>query len=82
MTVIKYPDIQDSRAKLFTRAEVNPIIGSNANPDKTVVLLTNSNAQYGRTTMFAEYDSRDSTWYVRFASAPNSNVQVTYAVIF
>lgn len=66
---------------MFTRAEVNSMIGRNANPDKTVVLLTNSNAQYGKTTMLAEYDSRDSTWYVRFASAPNSNVQITYAVI-
>lgn len=57
------------------------MFGSNANPDKTAVLLTNSNAQYGKTTMTAEYDGRDSTWYVRFTSAPNSNVQVTYAVI-
>lgn len=81
MTVIQYSDIKDSCAKLLTRAEVNSIIGSNANPDKTVVLLTNSNAQYGHTTMTSEYDGRDSTWYVRFASAPNSNVQVTYAVI-
>ena len=58
------------------------MIGSNANPDKTAVLLTNSNAQYGHTTMTSEYDSRDSAWYVRFTSAPNSNVQVTYAVIY
>lgn len=58
------------------------MFGSNANPDKTAILLTNSNAQYGKTTMFAEYDSRDSTWYVRFASVPRSNVQITYAVIY
>ena len=57
------------------------MFGSNANPDKTAVLLTNSNAQYGKTTMFAEYDNRDSTWYARFANAPSSNVQITYAVI-
>lgn len=57
------------------------MFGSNANPDKTAVLLTNSNALYGKTAMSAEYDSRDSIWYVRFASAPSSNVQVTYAVI-
>lgn len=57
------------------------MFGSSANPDKTAILLTNSNALYGKTTMSAEYDSRDSTWYVRFASAPNSNVQITYAVI-
>lgn len=57
------------------------MFGSNASPDKTTVLLTNSNAQYGKTTMTAEYDGRDSTWYARFASAPSSNVQVTYAVI-
>lgn len=57
------------------------MFGSNASPDKTVVSLTNSNAQYGKTLMFAEYDNRDSTWYIRFANAPNSNVQVTYAVI-
>lgn len=57
------------------------MFGSNANPDKTAILLTNSNALYGKTTMSAEYDGRDSTWYVRFASAPNSNVQITYAVI-
>ncbi len=81
MTVIQYSDIQDSRAKLFTRAEVNSLFGSNANPDKTVVSLTNSNAQYGKTMMLAEYDGRDSTWYIRFTSAPNSNVQVTYAAI-
>ena len=81
IVVVQYSAIRDSRAKLFTRAEVNSMIGSNANPDKTVVLLTNSNAQYGKTTMLAEYDSRDSTWYVRFASAPNSNVQITYAII-
>lgn len=81
MIVIQQLDIQDSRAKLFTRADVNSMFGSNAKPDKTAVLLTNSNAQYGKTTMAAEYDSRDSTWYVRFASAPNSNVQLTYAVI-
>ena len=58
------------------------MIGRNANPDKTVVLLTNSNALYGKTAMTAEYDNRDSAWYVRFASAPSSNVQVTYAVIY
>ena len=81
IVVVRYSAIQDSRAKLFTRAEVNSMFGSNANPDKTAILLTNSNAQYGKTTMTAEYDSRDSTWYVRFTSAPNSNVQVTYAVI-
>ena len=81
IVVVQYSAIQDSRAKLFTRAEVNSMFGSNANPDKTTVLLTNSNAHYGKTTMSAEYDSRDSTWYVRFTSAPNSNVQVTYAVI-
>ena len=82
MIVVQQSGIQDSRAKLFTRAEVNSMFGSNANPDKTAVLLTNSNAQYGKTTMFAEYDSRDSTWYVRFGSAPSSNVQITYAVIY
>ena len=81
IVVVQYSAIQDSRAKLFTRAEVNSMFGSNANPDKTAVLLTNSNAQYGKTTMAAEYDSRDSTWYVRFTSAPSSNVQITYAVI-
>ena len=58
------------------------MFGSNASPDKIVVSLTNSNAQYGKTTMAAEYDSRDSTWYVRFTSAPSSNVQITYAVIY
>lgn len=58
------------------------MLGRNVNPDKTAVLLTNSNAQYGKTTMTAEYDSRDSAWYVRFSSAPSSNVQVTYAVIY
>ena len=81
VVVVQYSAIQDSRAKLFTRAEVNSMFGSNANSDKTAVLLTNSNAQYGKTTMTAEYDSIDSTWYVRFTSAPNSNVQVAYAVI-
>lgn len=82
MKVIQYSDMQSSCAKLFTLADVNSMLGSNVNPDKTVVSLTNSNAQYGKTTMFAEYDNRDSTWYVRFASTPGSNVQVTYAVIY
>ena len=81
VVVVQYSAIQDSRAKLFTRAEVNSMFGSNASPDKTVVSLTNSNAQYGKTLMFAEYDNRDSTRYIRFANAPNSNVRVTYAVI-
>ena len=82
IVVVQYSAIQDSRAKLFNRAEVNSMFGSNASPDKIVVSLTNSNAQYGKTTMAAEYDSRDSTWYVRFTSAPSSNVQITYAVIY
>lgn len=68
---------------LLTRTAVESMLGvSNINMDKTSVLLTNSNAQYGKTTMIAEYDGNDNAWYVRFASAPNSNVQVTYAVIY
>lgn len=83
MIVVQYSDIHDSRAKLFTRTNVESMFGgSKMNMDKTAVLLTNSNSQYGKTTMIAEYDNRDSAWYVRFASAPSSNVQVTYAVIY
>ena len=68
---------------LLTRTAVESMLGvSRMNMDKTSVLLTNSNAQYGKTTMIAEYDISNDAWYVRFASAPNSNVQVTYAVIY
>ena len=82
VVIIKYADIHDSRAVLLTRAAVESIFGSRMNIDRTAVLLTNSNSMYGKTTMVAEYDDSDSVWYVRFASAPNSNVQVTYAVIY
>ncbi len=82
MVVIKYADIHDSRAILLTRAAVESMFGSKMNMDKTAVLLTNSNALYGKTTMVAEYNDSDSAWYVRFASAPSSNVQITYAVIY
>jgi hypothetical protein len=68
---------------LLTRAAVESMFGvGKMNMDKTAVLLTNSNALYGKTTMIAEYNDSDSAWYVRFASAPSSNVQVTYAVIY
>lgn len=82
VVVIKYADIHDSRALLLTRAAVESMFGGKMNMDKTAVLLTNSNALYGKTTMIAEYDDSDSAWYVRFASAPNSNVQITYAVFY
>ncbi len=82
MVVIKYTDIHDSRAILLTRAAAESMFGGKMNMDKTAVLLTNSNAMYGKTTMIAEYDDSDSAWYVRFTSAPNSNVQITYAVIY
>lgn len=82
MIVVQYSDIHDSRAKLFTRSEVESMFGGNVKPDKTAVLLTNSNAQYGKTAILAEYDDSDRAWYARFGNAPSSNVQITYAVIY
>ena len=83
MIVIQYSDIHNSRAMLFTRTAVESMFGgSKMNMDKTSVLLANSNSKYGKTTMTAEYDGSDDAWYARFASAPNSNVQITYVVIY